>query len=226
MNSFSDPEYEGQTFKNLSLPAARLAGVRFDGCTFVRCTLREAELRACRLLDCTFRECDLSLAALPGAALREVSFEACSLVGVDWAAADWPLHVRAAPLRFTGCTLDYGSFARLALEGLEMRNCHAHEVDFSGAALSGADFAGTTLAGSHFSGADLSRADLRQARDYLFDVRQCKVAGARFALPAALALLYALDIALEEWRSAAGALPRVGCGEGACIPHAASVRPA
>ncbi len=197
MNSFEGVEHEGVTFKNMTYPAARLSNLRFDGCTFVRCTLREAELRGCRFLDCTFSECDLSLVALPGAALREVSFAACSLVGVNWTAADWPAHVRVAPLRFTGCTLDYGSFAGLALAGLKMRDCHAHEVDFSGAELAEADFTGTTLAGSQFVRADLSRADFRQARDYMFDVRQNKVAGARFTLPAVLALLYALDIALE-----------------------------
>ena len=77
-----------------------------------------------------------------------------------------------------------------------MLDCSAVEVDFREADLSRADFSGTDLSNSLFSKTDLSGADFSQARNYHLDPGQNKLKGAKFSLPEAMSLLYAMEIDL------------------------------
>ena len=58
----------------------------------------------------------------------------------------------------------------------------------------GREFFWTDLSESLFGETDLTGADFREVRNYRIDPRRNTLAGARFSLPEALALLYALDI--------------------------------
>ncbi len=70
----------------------------------------------------------------------------------------------------------------------------ARDVDFREADLRGARVTGTDLLDSLFGRTNLAQADFREVRNYRITLGECTLTGARFALPEALSLLYALDI--------------------------------
>jgi uncharacterized protein YjbI with pentapeptide repeats len=129
-----------------------------------------------------------------------VRFVDCRLSGVDWTRAAWQGTRLGEPLAFSGCTLNHSTFIGLLLPGIEFLACRVLNVDFREADLSGANFAGSDLAESLFSGTDLRGANFVGARQYTIAPHENRLAGARFAMPEAMALLYAMDIILEEAR--------------------------
>jgi uncharacterized protein YjbI with pentapeptide repeats len=150
------------------------------------------------LVNCTFRECDLSLVEVPGSQFATVRLEGSKAIGVDWTRADWTTGKLAHPLAFARCALNHSTFIGLDLPSLELIDCVAVDVDFREAVLTGANLAGTDLTDSLFVHTNLSGADLSRARNYRIDPGQNTVQGAKFSLPEAISLLYALDIILVD----------------------------
>ena len=190
----SSEHYRDTAFRRVE-QRADVEGTTFVGCTFDDSHLRELAFRECRFLACAFVACDLSLVDVSGSVFRDVSFDACNLTGVNWSRASATLH---DPLEvdFRDCILDFALFRGCSLEERRIDHCVAHECDLRETVLRGAVCRGTDFAGSNFEGADLSGADFRKARNYAIDVRTTRVAGARFTLPDAVALLEGLEIEL------------------------------
>jgi len=193
----SHNKYHEQVFRKVRLGKAQLDSSEFHACTFVKCDFTEAVLHNCRFVDCSFQDCDLSLVRIPGSVLIATRFEGCKMVGVDWTQADWESNLLGEPLSFERCALNHSTFIGLTLKDVHFKECIAKEVDFREADLAGADLSGAELEGSLFLKTNLSGADLRGARNYHISPGENTLAGARFALPEALALLYSLDIDLS-----------------------------
>jgi fluoroquinolone resistance protein len=208
VESLAALDYEGRTFRGLNLCGERLRGLEFRDCRFMNCALAEAPLVECRLIDCRFRDCDLSLADLAGTSLHGVRFEACKLIGIDWTAARWgaPIGLFGA-IEWRRCVLDYATFAALALPRATLTDSLVREADFSGTDLTGANLSGCDLSGSRFERTNLTGADLTRATGYVIAAPRNTIKGARFSLPEAMSLLYALDIELLDPDLSAGEAP-------------------
>lgn len=190
--------YTEETFSGVRLEHAGVTSCEFQGCTFVDCSFRETIFRGCRFVNCRFADSDLSLVQVPNSAFVNVRFADTRLVGINWTEAHWSTARLWDPLRFERCNLSHATFIGLHLSGLKVLDCLAHDVDFREADLSKADFRGADLAESLFGNTNLTGADLSRARNYAISPARNSLAGAKFSLPEAMALLYNLDIVLTE----------------------------
>ena len=194
----SGAHYSDEVFKGEQLAQAQVDSAEFHDCVFSRCRMVESILRECRFVGCTFQRCDLSLGQVPETAFFSTRFEHCNLVGIDWTQATWGSVGLGEPLAFLESAISHSTFIGLDLKGIQIKDCVAHDVDFREADLSRADFSGTDLADSLFLHTNLAQADLSGALNYRIDPAQNALAGAKFSLPEAMSLLYAMDIVLEE----------------------------
>ena len=72
------------------------------------------------------------------------------------------------------------------------------EVDLAQADLTDGFFRGCDFSGSRFLNTDLTRADFRGATNYGIGAQHNILKNTRFSLPEAMALLYGLDILLDD----------------------------
>ena len=199
MNSIADAkEYYDQIFEKVVLEAGENLTSGFVDCRFVKCTFEAVVFRNCRFSSCTFQECNLSLVQVAGSSFPSTRFEKSKLIGIDWTQGNWSQSEFSHLVGFFDCVISHSTFIGLELQGIQVENCIAHEVDFREANLSKANFSGTDLTKSLFGKTNLSEADLSQARNYRIDPGNNLLRRARFALPEAMALLYSMDIVLQE----------------------------
>lgn len=191
-------EFEDELFRAVILEGERLIEKRFYNCRFEQCVLREAALVRCRLRDCVFVECDLSLMEVTDSVFADVRFESSHVIGVNWSAAAWPRFGALRPINFTHCALNYSTFFGVSLKQCDVIDCVAKDVDFSEADLTEATCRGTDFSDSRFLHTDLTRTDLRGATNYAINATANTLKDTRVSLPEAMALLYSLDIELEE----------------------------
>ncbi len=188
--------FEQRRFSHLSLNERRVVGKEFVACTFDGCAFQEAELRSCILQSTNFANCDLSSAKLTDTRFSNVTFERSKLLAIDWTASK--VSSLGLSVNFDECTLNYSSFVGLKLKNTRLRECRAHEVDFSEADLAGADFSGTDLAGSTFNHTNLVNAQLETAFNYTIDLQTNRLKGARFSLPEAVSLLEGAGLVIVD----------------------------
>ena len=199
MNPFLDQtEFSGQAFKNLSLPGVEISGREFDRCTFTKCDFREAKFADCRLRECHFVDCELNAVRLPACSLSEVEFVDCRLIGVNWTETAWAKGRFLVPVSFVRCVINHSLFIALDMHECEIKVCTAREADFSDADLSRANCAATDFHEARFWHTDLTDADFRGATNYTIDANINTLKRTKFSLPEAMALLYSLDIVLDE----------------------------
>lgn len=165
----------------------------FTHCIIKNATLANASFVGCRFLDCTFQNCDLSNMNVTGSTWRDVIFEDSKLIGVNWTTATALKH----PI-WRRCALNFCNFSGLDLRKASFAACIAREAEFGHTNLAGADCQATDFAGSRFLQTNLTKADFRQAINYAIRPGDNLLKGARFSLPEATALLYGLDIVLED----------------------------
>ncbi len=194
----NDEEYYDQTFDKVCLGQGETLTGEFTDCIFINCAFEAAILRNCRFSSCTFKECDFSLVQIPGSAFPGTRFEKSKLIGIDWTQGNWSQSEFSNLEGFFDCVLSHSTFIGIGLKGIQIKNCIASEVDFREADLSKVDFSRTDLARSLFGSTTLSDADLSQARNYQIDPGNNNLKGARFALPEAMALLYSMEIIIDE----------------------------
>ena len=125
-------------------------------------------------------------------------FEKSKLLGINWTQADWSSASFSHFVGFFDCVISHSTFIGLELTGIQIKNCVAHEVDFREVDLSKANFKGTDLAKSLFGNTNLTEADLSQAKNYQIDPGNNQLKQAKFSLPEAMALLYSMDIVIQE----------------------------
>lgn len=193
-----EKEFQQFSFKELNCDQQKLSSKVFDHCTFTKCSFRETVFKSCKFRDCTFIHCDFSLAKVPGSLFQNTKFKASQLIGINWAAANWPKVVFLKPFEFCECVLNYSTFIDLNLRGIVLRKCVAKDVDFSDADLSQADLRDTDFTQSRFIQTDLTEADFTHAENYQINPDLVTLKGTKFSLPEAMALLYGLDIVLTD----------------------------
>lgn len=194
MSLFEADEYQGKTFKDLSIETLHLEKKQFEQCVFEACIFKEAILKRCRFVECSFLNCDLSLSLWQGSSLSEVSFNQSNLSSINWTLLQWPVIKLCSPMYFDGCNLSYASFYSLTLRDLFLERCRAHECDFREAVLSQASFAETDLSRSLFTQTDLSGANFVDAINYYIDTKENVIKGATFSFPDVMNLLRSHEI--------------------------------
>ena len=189
---FAEQSYDDRHFVSVSCQDAEHKDIeffqcRFDGCQFLRTTFRQ-----CRFEECVFEKCDLSLLKLPESSFIGVRFVTSKMLGIDWTQATTPL-----TLAFQGSNISHSTFVWLSVQRMEMVECVAREVDFTGTNLTRANLAKTDFLGSRFVDTNLSYADFSKAANYAIDPRTNRLKKAVFTLPEAVSLLSAFDIVLK-----------------------------
>ena len=184
-------------FRENDLSEKYFLNVTFEECDFSAERFREATFRNCRFVNCNW-----ALAKFPESALFACDFTSCHLVGIDWTQFKWKRQLTRRKNRFdvsfTDCAMNYGVFVAMKMHRAVFRDCLLREALFTDADLEAADFSGCDLEGATFGGTDLTAANLSTARNYAINACANTLTHARFSFPEALALLYALDIDLEE----------------------------
>ena len=187
-------EYDEESFQNLDWSAQEVIGKTFDQCLFVKCQFTEAHFRSCKFYDCEFKSCDLSLMHVGDCEFSNVLIEDSKAVGVNWAEMRLPSVRIYCPMEFMRCNIDYSIFMGLDLSEIQIVDCQARHVDFSGANLSKSTLTLTDFANSTFNRTNLCQADFTHAVNYYIDVYNNPLKGAKFTFPEAISLLSALDI--------------------------------
>lgn len=193
--------FEQVTFSELTLRDVELYARHFDGCSFESCDMSGVVFDECTFSDCRFENCNLSLVKLPHTQMGHTSFSECKMVGIDWTAAKWRKSTGtkrvAFPLTFDRCILDYSIFMSMNMYGVKFDGCSLREVRFEGSDMQCANFTGSDLEGALFADTILTRADLSGARNYTINACVNTLTKAKFSMPEAAALVYALDIVVE-----------------------------
>jgi uncharacterized protein YjbI with pentapeptide repeats len=200
MSAFTETYYENETFKSVDYDNGVVSAVFFESCRFEHCSFTETQFKKCKFHNCAFSRCDLNLAQVEESAFSQVVFDDCKLVGINWVKAAWGKYdalLKRKAVDFKRCVLNYSVFMGLNLNGSMFQHCVAKEVDFSDALLRQADCTYTDFTGSRFNHTDLTEADLRNAMNYHIPPQTNTLKKARFSLPEAMALLYAMDIQID-----------------------------
>jgi len=195
---FTEEEYYDNEFRALEFKQEELMGVRFYDCTFISCDFSETRFRDCKFSGCTFEGCNLNMIQVLDCEIADARFTGCRLLSVNWTEASWPKIKRAGVLHMEECALNHSTFIGLALPRSVMRNCMAKDVDFRDANFSESDFTHTDFNESLFSATNLEKADFSHARNFAIDPGQNTIRKAKFTMPEATALLYAMDIQIVE----------------------------
>lgn len=194
----TNSNYSEDIFKDLDMLQVQLKSVTFQDCTFERCNFTKTVFQNCRFVNCDFKHCNLSLVQIPNCSFSGTRFADSKIIGVNWAQANWPEKSIWDPIEFKKCAISHSTFLGVTLSGLKMHRCQAINVDFREADLSQADFAFTDLKDSLFLSTNLAGADLSYARNYQIDPSQNNIQKAMFTLPEAMALLYSMDIQIND----------------------------
>lgn len=200
-NITTESFFETISFADLSLQEIELIGKHFDSCRFDHCDFSNAVFSECTFTDCCFTNCNLSLVRIPHSQLSSISFTGCKMVGIDWTAAEWRTTTTKKKIPFAiafdNCILDYSIFMTMNLYKVRFGGCSLREVGFEGARMECADFTNSDLSGALFADTELTKADFSVARNYTINACRNKLTQAKFSMPEATALLYALDIRIE-----------------------------
>lgn len=185
--------YHREIFNGLQGTGRELAQLTFRQCRFEGCDFSECRWPKTRFIGCEFVECNLSLTELKDCSLNEVVFRECKLIGVNWSTA-----ALLKKLSFYDSILNYGTFLGVTLPKTVFENCVCQNVYFAESNFAGSRFSGTDLQEAQFAQVDLRRADFRRAKNYMLSPMANQIVGGKFVMPEALALLYGLEIELED----------------------------
>ena len=189
---FSDQRFEDSHLENKTIISNE-----FHDCSFISSFFSEVVFERCRFVNCLFQDCDLSLMQVPGTFFSACKFEKSRVIGIDWTKADWSSAGLRLPISFKGTSVDHSTFIGLSLPAVQIKDCSVKNVDFRETDLSRAILGGSDFSESLFLDTNLTKADLREAINYHINPEKNILAGARFSIPEAMSLLYAMDIVLE-----------------------------
>ncbi len=198
MIDLHDGELDGELLQKLNNRNQTFRDVRFIDCRFEDCDFTETSFLGCRFIDCVFSKCDFSMAQLTGSSFRDTLFEDSRLDGIDWTRIARAQTSFAAPISFKRCSLSHSTFIGLELPELNLIECRCMNSDFRQASLPRGKFTGTDFSESMFHGTNLTQADFKGARNYRIDPSTNTITKAKFQLPEAMELLYAMDIELID----------------------------
>ena len=198
MNIANNNEYNSKAFKSLSLSNNSYSDIVFENCTFESCNFSDSKFNKCKFIECLFNNSNLSNVAINYTRFVDIIFQECKLIGVNWPTADWPRLNLSSPIVFNQCIINDSSFFGLFLAELTLEHCKAHDVDFRSANISKGKFSHTDFTNSLFSKTNLKEADFSEAQNYIIDIFNNEIKGARFSRYEALSLLDSLDIELVD----------------------------
>ncbi len=171
----------GVDFSNCSLKNVSFAKALLDGTNFSGALLQGARFKGAKVTNPCFRgavltgvhlgDLDLPAEAIegavfditPGAAAKAGALKTALAQHQDWIGSGGK---KGAQAKFIGDDLRplEGCLSNRVLSALEIPNCTAVGIDFSGSHLQAAKFDGADLRDANFSGADLRGASFRGAR--------------------------------------------------------------
>jgi uncharacterized protein YjbI with pentapeptide repeats len=179
----------GLAVEHLEIFESRLVDVRLTG----------AQLDRLRLTDVVIENCELSGAVLADVSLTRVEFRRCQMAALQLPAA------RLRDVRFINCKLDEANFRTATGERVQFDETQLVAADFYEAKIRCARFFDCDLTSAEFSRSELPAAVLQgsalealQGAAYLKGVT---IDSAQI-LPFALRLIGAMDICIDDNRSA------------------------
>lgn len=191
-------EYLDVIFDKLDIPGLAFKEIIFEKCEFNNCDLSSVNLTYCKFINCLFDQCNLSLMEIKNTRFSNVEFVGCKLVGIDWTKAYWPRFDFYSQLSFKKSILSGCNFFELKLHESIFEDCRLHDVDFRHAELQKSAITCSDLTNSLFMHTNLESVDFSDSHSFDIDIRQNKIAKAKFSRFEALDLLRYLDIQLLD----------------------------
>ena len=176
-------------FENVSYLDKEAPGREFNDCKFHKCNLYGVNFDGSIFNDCVFDGCDLSLIKVKNCSMVNIQIINSKAIGILWNET-----TNLISLKFSHSTLDYSSFFSKNLKKMQVKNCRAHEVDFSICNLIESDFEGTDLLNAVFRDCDISKANFVDARNYNINLQINTAKQAKFNMPEALSLFDSFGI--------------------------------
>ncbi len=130
--------------EHVSFERSTIAGVRFTG----------ARLRRLELVDVTLTNCDLAAAVFEEASFNRVALVNCRLNGADLGAA------QLTDVRFTDCQLEEAALRMVRTERLVVTGGSAQRIDLYRAKIVASRWHDVDLTGADLSGAEMARSRL------------------------------------------------------------------
>lgn len=170
--------HDSKTFEKIIYAEKSISGREFQDCTFKQCDFQNSNFGNNKFLDCTFEGCNLSLMKLGNTTLNSIIFRDCKILGVNFhECADFLFSVE-----FTGCTLDFASFAGKKMLKTKFSKCTMKEASFMQVNLAGSTFDQCDLSGAVFNRTDLTSVNLVTAYNYSIDPEINTLKKASFSL--------------------------------------------
>lgn len=192
--------FEDLTISDVTAHDAQFDDKHFLDCNFRNCDFNESSFTMSSFSNCSFTDCNLSLIKIGDSRIENTQFMQCKMIGIDWTQAIWNNNTSKKKanfsIEFKDCTLNYSIFIGLNLYKAMFVECSMREVGFESANLQESDFSNSDLTGAIFNETNLSKANLSLAKNYTINVCRNNILKARFSMPEAISLVYALDIVL------------------------------
>ncbi|CRL59154.1 pentapeptide repeat-containing protein [Proteus vulgaris] len=194
----NNQDYLDKTFNKLDVAEGEFKNITFEQCEFHQCDFSSVNLSHCKFVNCLFDRCNLSLAYIPNTRFSNTEFIGCKLVGIDWTKAHWPRFDLYSQLSFKSSILSGCNFFGLKLYESVFDDCRLHDVDFRNAELNKSIMTGSDFTNSLFMQTNIEAVDFTDSHSFDIDIRQNKIAKAKFSKFEALDLLRYLDIKLVD----------------------------
>ncbi|MBM7074075.1 pentapeptide repeat-containing protein [Shewanella sp. 202IG2-18] len=194
----NNEQYFDTSFIKLTFSHEQYDNIEFEDCQFKYCDFSEVLFENCNFINCIFENCNLSLANFSGSKLFELKFEDCKLVGIDWTKAEWPTFHLDFGLSFSHCTLNDSSFFGLTLHELSFNECKLHDVDFREGDYTNSSMRYCDFRHALFMKTNLQGVNFSESEEYIIDVLENNIKGAKFSRFEALSLLEGLGIELID----------------------------
>lgn len=196
-----ETHFEDISLNCIILTNDTLASKHFIDTVFENCDFSSTTFDNCTFINCTFTNCNLGLIKIPECKFENCTFIKCKMLGINWTVVNWkrmnPKKKSNFNLYFKDCFLNFNLFISLNIINGKFDNCCLKDVCFENANMQGTDFTNSDLVGAIFDQTNLKEANLSRAINYRIDAQKNIISRAKFSLPEAMSLIYALDIEVE-----------------------------
>lgn len=200
MNMYQYPKdrpYQNECFSDITDVRSDFSQRQFFDCVFRHCRFERSHFDGCNFINCEFIRCELYVVDVLNAGFRDVIFDECTIVGVDFS----KFNASLLSFPFSGCVLDYSSFAGTRIATTIFDQCILRNVDFAGVDLTGSSFENCDLSAARFENTILDEANFQTACNFTVDPRLNRIKSASFSLQNITGLLGRFDIQIHEQQS-------------------------
>jgi fluoroquinolone resistance protein len=181
---------EDQDFEKIDYTTTLLRKGEYENCHFINCNFSNTDLSSCDFSECRFTNCNVSMAKLVKAGLKDVHFKDCKLLGLHFDTCNDFLFT----ISFDNCVINLSTFEKRKLKKTVFKNSTLHEVDFTGADLTGSVFDNCDLTRAIFYNTLLEKVDFTTAYNYSIDPEVNRMKKAIFSALGISGLLDKYDI--------------------------------